>query len=435
MTRAGEHRSVVAGSGRSALTEGGLTKKRPGSGSADNPFDSFAGSGPADNPYASVLAENRPEADTLGLYVHVPFCTKRCGYCSFNTAPLEEGAMARYLEALHREIDLLGALPWAARVRLATVFVGGGTPSLLAAEDLAAALDGIRARFDVGADAEITVECNPESVTRQKLEGYRAAGVNRLSLGVQSLDDSILPRLGRLHDARGARAAFEAAREAGCANLSVDLMYGLPGLDLDGWTRAVDTVLDWGPDHLSAYGLTLDAGSLWGAAGIEGLPAEQEQIDQYWRLAHAAAAHGLEHYEISNYARPRFRSRHNQIYWHAAEYLAAGPGACGFLGRVRYANVKATPRYCEALADGALPIASAEQLTPRQRLAERLILGLRTADGVPTAWLEPRLDGERDLRRRIETWRAQALLVDTGDRIRLTEAGFLLSDALFVELL
>ena len=421
MTRAGAG-FVVAGSLRSALTEGGLTEMRPGSGSADNP-------------YASLLAENPPEADTLGLYVHVPFCTKRCGYCSFNTAPLEEGAMARYLEALHREIDLLGALPWAARVRLATVFVGGGTPSLLAAEDLAAALDGIRARFDVDADAEITVECNPESVTRQKLEGYRAAGVNRLSLGVQSLDDSILPRLGRLHDARGARAAFEAAREAGCANLSVDLMYGLPGLDLDGWTRAIDTVLDWGPDHLSAYGLTLDAGSLWGAAGIEGLPAEQEQIDQYWRLAHAAAAHGLEHYEISNYARPRFRSRHNQIYWHAAEYLAAGPGACGFLGRVRYANVKATPRYCEALADGALPVASAEQLSPRQRLAERLILGLRTADGVPTAWLEPRLDGERDLRRRIETWRAQALLVDTGDRVRLTEAGFLLSDALFVELL
>jgi len=404
---------------------------RPGPAPADNPF----GAAPAEIALSSVLAENPPEADTLGLYVHVPFCTKRCGYCSFNTAPLEEGAMARYLEAIHREIDLLGALPWAARVRLATVFVGGGTPSLLAAEDLATALDGIRARFDVGADAEITVECNPESVTRQKLEGYRAAGVNRLSLGVQSLDDSILPRLGRLHDARGARAAFEAAREAGCANLSVDLMYGLPGLDLDGWTRAVDAVLDWGPDHLSAYGLTLDAGSLWGTTGIEGLPAEQEQIDQYWRLAHAAAAHGLEHYEISNYARPRFRSRHNQIYWHAAEYLAAGPGACGFLGRVRYQNVKATPRYCEALADGALPVASAEQLTPRQRLTERLILGLRTADGVPRAWLEPRLDGERDLRRRIETWRAQALLVDTDDRVRLTEAGFLLSDALFVELL
>src|SRR5439155_23538562 len=202
-----------------------------------------------------------------------------------------------------------------------------------------------------------------------------------------------------------------------------------------GRTRAVDAVLDWQPDHLSAYGLTLDAGSLWGAAGIDGLPAEQEQIDQYWRLARTAAAHGLEHYEISNYARPRFRSRHNQIYWHAAEYLAAGPGACGFVGSARYANVRATPRYCQTLADGVLPVASAEQLSSRQRLGERLILGLRTADGVPATWLEARLDGAPDLRRRIETWRAQALLVDAGDRVRLTEAGFLLSDALFVELL
>jgi putative oxygen-independent coproporphyrinogen III oxidase len=406
----------------------------PSPGSATSPFATVP---PGADPElgSSLLVDNAPEAVELGLYVHVPFCAKRCGYCSFNTAPFEDGVMGRYLGAVLREIELLGALPWASRVRLGTIFFGGGTPSLMEADELTAVLERIRARFGVVADAEVTVECNPESVTRAKLEGYRAAGVNRLSLGVQSLDDAILPRLGRLHDARGARAGFEAAREAGCANLSVDLMYGLPGLDLDGWTRAVDRVLGWRPDHLSAYGLTLDAGSLWGTAGIDGLPAEQEQIDQYWRLARAAAAHGLEHYEISNYARPGFRSRHNQIYWHAAEYLAAGPGACGFVGRVRYANVKATPRYCQVLEDGSLPVASAEELSPRQRLAERLLLGLRTADGVPAAWLETRLEGDRNLRQRIEAWRAKTLLVDVDDRVRLTEAGFLLSDALFVELL
>jgi len=419
-------------------TEGGLTQMRSGFGSANNPMR--VGPGPADRAAAEVglgaaLAEQAPEAEELGLYVHIPFCAKRCGYCSFNTAPLEDGALPRYLAALHREIDLLGALAWAPRVRLATIFLGGGTPSLLGVEELTVALDRIRARFAVAPGAEITVECNPESVTREKLEGYRAAGVNRLSLGVQSLDDTILPRLGRLHDARGARAAFEAAREAGCANLSVDLMYGLPGLDPDGWTRAIGAVLDWRPDHLSAYGLTLDAGSLWGSAGVPGLPAEDEQIDQYWRLARAAAAHGFEHYEISNYARPGARSRHNQIYWRAAEYLAAGPGACGFVGRFRYANVKATPRYGEVLATGDLPIASGEFLTPRQRLAERLILGLRTADGVPSAWLAARQDGDDGLRRRVDLWRSQELVVDAGDRVRLSEAGFLLSDALFVELL
>jgi oxygen-independent coproporphyrinogen III oxidase len=212
-------------------------------------------------------------------------------------------------------------------------------------------------------------------------------------------------------------------------------MYGLPGLDPEGWTRAVEAVLDWEPDHLSAYGLTLDAGSLWGAAGVEGLPTEDAQIDQYWRLARAAAARGLEHYEISNYARPGRRSRHNQIYWRAAEYLAAGPGACGFVGRMRYGNVKATPRYCETLAGGDLPIASWEHLSDRQRLAERLILGLRTADGVPAALLEARLGRDGRLRDLVDQWRARTLLADAGDRVRLTEAGFLLSDALFVELL
>jgi oxygen-independent coproporphyrinogen-3 oxidase len=383
----------------------------------------------------SVLAESPPVSDTLGFYIHVPFCAQRCHYCSFNTAPFEDGAMARYLGALARELDLLAELPWAPCVRVATVFLGGGTPSLLEPPDLAAALDRLRRRFAVAADAEITVECNPESVTRAKLDAYRRAGVTRVSLGVQSLDDAVLPRLGRLHDGRGARAAFEAAREAGIADLSVDLMYGLPGLDLAGWTGAVETVLDWAPEHLSAYGLTLDGGSLWGAAGVADLPAEETTVAQYWALARAAAERGFEHYEISNYARPGHRSRHNQVYWRAAEYLAAGPGACGYLGRVRYANTKATPRWCEALEAGGLPVDAHEELTPRQQLAERLILGLRTADGVPTAWLDARLAGDAPLARRVAIWRAEGLLALAGGRARLTERGFLVSDALFVELL
>jgi oxygen-independent coproporphyrinogen-3 oxidase len=400
--------TVVAGIARSDSTEGGLRQ---------------------------ALAGSAPRSDSLGFYIHVPFCAARCHYCSFNTAPLEDGAMARYLRALARELELLAGLPWAGRVRLATVFLGGGTPSLLAADELAGVLDGLRRRFALAADAEVTVECNPESVTRAKLEGYRAAGVNRLSLGVQSLDDAILPRLGRLHDARGARAAFAAAREAAFSNVSVDVMYGLPGLDVTGWARAVETVLDWQPEHLSAYGLTLDSGSLWGAAGVDGLPLEETQIDQYWALARAAAARDFEHYEISNYARPGFRSQHNQIYWRAAEYLAAGPGACGYVGRVRYANTKATPRWCETLEEGTLPVDSHEELTPRQRLAERLILGLRTADGVPSTWLDERLAGDEPLRRRVGAWQAQDLLASANGRARLTEAGFLLSDGLFVELL
>src|SRR4029450_616793 len=201
------------------LTEGGLTQVRPGSGPrtavSNLPRTILSNLQPATSPDAnpleatptdtlgSLLIDNAPEAHELGLYVHVPFCAKRCGYCSFNTAPFEDGVMGRYLEAVQRELELLGALPWASRIRLGTIFFGGGTPSLMEAEELTAVLDRIRARFDVVADAEVTVECNPESVTRAKLEGYRAAGVNRLSLGVQSLDARTPPRARPPPHARG----------------------------------------------------------------------------------------------------------------------------------------------------------------------------------------------------------------------------------------
>jgi len=387
-------------------------------------------------PPLGALAETAPRSQSLGLYIHVPFCTKRCHYCSFNTAPLQASSeMQRYLVAARRELGLLADAPWAPGVEIETVFLGGGTPSLIEGDDMATLLDSVRTRFAVRPDVEVTVECNPESVSRDKLAAYRAAGVTRISLGVQSLDDAVLPKLGRLHDARGARGAFEAARDAGYDNVSVDLMYGLPDLDLSVWARSVEGVLAWEPEHLSAYGLTLDAGSLWAATGVEGLPPEGTVVEQYWALARAAAARGFEHYEISNYARSGFRSRHNQIYWRAAEYLAAGPGACGFVGDLRYSNVKPVARYCAALEAGALPIETSEQLTARQRDSEHLFLGLRLADGVPLAALQARMADDAALARRIAAWREAGLLADRGSNIALTEAGFLVSDALFVELL
>jgi oxygen-independent coproporphyrinogen-3 oxidase len=368
--------------------------------------------------------------------VHLPFCAERCGYCSFNTAPYTPGGLDRFLTALLRECDLVGAAPWAGRVTLDTLFLGGGTPSLLDAPQMAAVLGRIGARFRLEPGTEVTVECNPDDVTRERLAGYRRAGVNRVSLGVQSLDDAILSRLDRRHSAAQARAAFGAAREAGCADLSVDLIYGLPGLDVDTWTRTVREVLAWRPDHLSAYALALDEGSLWHAAGVTGLPAEETVTAQYWTLARLAAEAGFEHYEVSNYARPDHRSRHNQRYWRWEEYVALGPGACGFLGHVRYGNVKPVERYCGLVESGALPLLTHEVLTERQALAERLILGLRTSDGVPAERLAERCALERGrLPGALEAWRERGLLAEGNGRVRLTEAGFLLSDALFTELL
>jgi oxygen-independent coproporphyrinogen-3 oxidase len=301
---------------------------------------------------------------------------------------------------------------------------------------MAAVLDRIAARFRLEPGAEVTVECNPDDVTTERLAGYRRAGVTRLSLGVQSLDDVILPRLDRRHSAGQARAAFAAARKAGFGDVSVDLIYGLPGLDVGTWTRTVREVLAWRPDHLSAYALTLDEGSLWHAAGVRGLPAEDTVTEQYWALARLAAEAGLEHYEISNYARPGHRSRHNQRYWRWEEYLALGPGACGFLGHVRYGNVKPVERYCSLVEGGTLPLQTHEVLTARQALAERLILGLRTSDGVAAERLAERCALERGrLPGVLTAWRERGLLAEGDGRVRLTEAGFLLSDALFTELL
>jgi oxygen-independent coproporphyrinogen-3 oxidase len=387
-------------------------------------------------PAAALLAGWPPTSSRLGVYAHLPFCAERCGYCSFNTAPYTPGAMDRFVAALCGEIDLAAAQPWAAGTTIATAFVGGGTPSLATAEQMAAVLDGLRRRFALAPGAEITVESNPESVSRPRLEGYRRAGVNRISLGVQSLDDRILPRLNRLHSARQARQAFEAAREAGFDNISADLIYGLPGLDGPVWERTVREMLAWEPDHFSAYALTLDEGSLWHAAGGIDLPDEEEITGQYWTLTRLAREAGYEHYEVSNYARPGRRSAHNQIYWHAEEYLALGPGAAGFLGDVRYTNVKPVERYCTLVERCTAPVATYEVLTARQRMAERLILGLRLIDGVPTPWLDERIRLEPGrLPAILAAWRERGLLVEDAGRARVTEEGFLLSDALFVELL
>ena len=394
---------------------------------------------PPDHSSASPLGELAdvvPTSRIVGVYVHVPFCTRRCEYCSFNTAPMVDRAgVRRYVAALVREIELLSQASWAGGVRIGTVFFGGGTPSLLEPAELAVILDTLRGRFAVDVEAEVTVECNPESVTRAKLADYRSAGVTRISLGVQSLDDTVLVAIGRLHTAAGARAAFDAARDAGFSNVSIDLIYGLPGLTADGWRSTVDGIVAWEPEHLSAYGLTLDPGSVWGSSGVADLPPEEAVVTHYWTMLERAAARGYEHYEISNYARPGFRSRHNQVYWRRGEYLAFGPGAAGFVGDLRYGNVKPVSRYAQLLEEGRLPIDTSERLDARQVLAETLILGLRTADGVASSVLAARVAGDAALQRQIAGWREQELLVNDGVRTRLSDAGFLLSDALFVELL
>jgi oxygen-independent coproporphyrinogen-3 oxidase len=257
--------------------------------------------------------------------------------------------------------------------------------------------------------------------------------VNRLSLGVESLDDRHLSNLGRLHDAHAARNAYDAARGAGFTNVSLDLMYGIPNLETSVWERTLGEALSWRPEHLSCYGMTLDEGSLWGSKGVAGLPGEDEVVAQYWSTVRLTGEAGYEHYEISNYARPGLRSVHNQIYWRGEKYLALGPGASGFLGSVRFSNVKSTERYCSLLEAGQLPIGQSERLTPATHASDKIILGLRLSEGVPLAWIRERFGSSRDTL--LAEWNAQRYIVHEGGIIRLTEAGRLVSDSLFMELL
>jgi len=376
-----------------------------------------------------------PGGARFGIYVHGVFCVRRCPYCDFNVAIYREDRVAPFLAALRAELDLYAGLPWAGRVPAVSLFFGGGTPSLLPPDALGELIAAARGGLALASDAEVTLEANPEGLDPARLAAFRAAGVTRLSLGVQSLDDAVLRRLGREHAAADARQAFAAARAAGFDDVSVDLLYGCPGQDLVTWTRTLDEVLGWQPEHLSAYALTLEPGTLFGRRPPPDLPDEDTVIAQFERLGERAATAGLERYEISNYARPGLRSRHNLLYWHREDYLGLGPGAHAALGSVRVANVRAHTRYRTALAAGRWPLERWERLEPRQVSAERVVLGLRLAEGIPRAWLAAHLADEPGrLERVLDRYVGAGLLALDGERLRLTPRGVLLSDTVFADL-
>ncbi len=378
--------------------------------------------------------ERGPAGRRYGLYVHCLFCLRRCPYCDFNVAIFREDRVAPFVAALTAELERYAALPWAGRVPAVSLFFGGGTPSLLPAEAIAAVVARARAGLGLAPDAEVTLEANPEGLDAARLAAFRDAGVTRLSLGVQALDDGLLARLGREHRAATARAAYAAARRAGFDNVSVDLLYGCPGQDVAGWRATLAEVLGWAPEHLSAYALTLEPGTRFGRRPPP-LPREETIAAQFALLEERAAAAGLARYEISNFARPGYRSRHNLLYWQRADYLGLGPGAHAGLGAVRFGNERSRIRWAAALAGGRWPIAWSERLTPAQVRAERLVLGLRLAEGVPRGWLAERFAGDPGrLAALLDRYVGAGVLAEERECVRLTSRGVLVSDTLFAEL-
>jgi oxygen-independent coproporphyrinogen-3 oxidase len=353
-----------------------------------------------------------PEA--LGVYIHVPFCAARCDYCAFATWTDRPHLIGSYLAAV--ATDARRQLGDEERA-ITSVFVGGGTPSLVPAAELAAVL----AAVPVAEGAEVTVECNPDTVDVALLEAYRTAGVNRLSFGVQSMVPSVLRALGRTHDPENVARSVEAARAVGFTTFNLDLIYGGAGETVAQWATTLDRALELEPPHLSAYGLTVEAGTPL-AADPARHPDDDDQADKYLVATERLGAAGLAWYEISNWARPGHECRHNRLYWDQGDYVALGCAAHGHRAGTRWWNVRTPERYIERIEAGMSPRSSEEVLDPETRRTERLQLALRTDVGVPLEALDgddPELAG---------------LVVRDGDRWVLTISGRLLANEVALRL-
>jgi oxygen-independent coproporphyrinogen III oxidase len=374
-----------------------------------------------------------------GLYLHIPFCLRKCLYCDFNSGALSGEDLEGYVTLLLREMELReAALPEPATAP--SLYLGGGTPSLLAPELVGRLVDAAAARFGLEQGAEVTLEGNPGTLTQERLAGYRAAGVNRISLGIQSFEDRLLQRLGRVHSAREAVTAFEAARRAGFDNISIDLMHSLPGQSLAEWRQALSRGIELEPEHVSAYALSIESGTPFAAlheAGKLPLPAEEEAASMFEATTELLCAAGYRHYEISNYARPGRASRHNGAYWSRESYLGFGAGAHSLLntdslGR-RWGNACDLQAYADALRHGLLPERDPERLSVEEALSESFFLGLRLLDGLDLARLQalyPPAPLERHLAE-VERLTRSGMLIREGELVRLAPRAVILANTVF----
>jgi oxygen-independent coproporphyrinogen-3 oxidase len=371
------------------------------------------------------------DANPPGLYIHIPFCLSKCPYCDFYSLT-DLRLIPLWLKALEQE----GELYKDEFAAFDTLYLGGGTPSLLSASQLTALLDSLRRYFTFAPDPEITLEANPDDLTPEKLRLYLDLGVNRLSVGVQSFHEAELRFLGRRHTARQATVALERVRAADFANLSIDLIYGLPGQTPDTWEQNLTRALEFAPEHLSCYQLTLEEGTPWAALKAQGFlrpPPEETERELFLLTSEFLEERGYLHYEISNFAKgAAHRSRHNRKYWQHLPYLGLGPGAHSFKEGVRWWNHRSLDDYSRALAHGLAPRAGSETLTPAQLRLEALYLGFRTREGVPLDLLYPQPGWEKIL----AELQQEGLVMVHNHRAVPTRQGFAVADRLpllFVE--
>lgn len=386
------------------------------------------------------MSEASAHTDSFGVYLHVPFCATRCGYCDFNTyTPGQLGSGATqgdYLDAIVAELEMAVVKhPELAR-GADTVFIGGGTPSMLGASGLRRLLDGVRNSFGLADDAEVTTESNPESTSPEFFDGLAEAGFTRVSLGMQSAVPHVLGTLDRTHTPGRPAAAVAEARAAGFEHINLDVIYGSPGESMADLDTTLEAVLATDVDHVSAYSLIVEPGTAMARKVRRGelpMPDDDDLADRYERIDAALSQAGFSWYEVSNWAKPGGQCRHNMLYWRDGNWWGAGPGAHSHLDGTRFYNVKHPARYAATISGGELPIKDSEELTAENRHTEKIMLGLRLAEGI-----EANLLGEDELGkagRQAEAGMVEFVSSDGGQRIQLTNRGRLLADAIIVDIL
>jgi len=368
----------------------------------------------------------------LGLYLHIPFCRQRCDFCSFYLEIHREGRAETFVRSLVHEIGLSAQQHVAANRPIQSVYLGGGTPTVLASTQLIAILSEIRTHFTLASDCEITVEAHPSIISEQDLVQLCQAGVTRMSFGAESMEDGDLTRIGRSGAVSETVTAVTQARAAGLANINLDLMYGLPGQNLESWQRTLAHCLALAPTHLSAYALTVEQDTKLASniqrqrspAPDEGLQIEMDQAAQ--RMLGDA---GYERYEVSNYAQPGYACRHNLLYWTNGEYLGLGPSAQSYLGGTRFGNVADLTDYNTSLAASRLPIEDRTRLTEKEQLRDAVIFGLRLIQGIPTRHLHQHAENYGRATVTAQLLAQQLIEVD-GERSRLSSRGRLQADTI-----
>jgi len=371
-----------------------------------------------------------------GLYVHIPFCKKLCLYCDFYSRPAQAGEIDKYIEAVGCEakqrIDFASS-------RFNSVFLGGGTPSLLTPSQIKRLFENLNSNLEIDGNSEITIECNPSSIDRDRLIAYKDCGINRLSLGIQSFNDLHLKNLGRLHDADTAIKAFELMRSIGFEDVSLDLIYGLPNQTIGEWSSDLKQALTLEPKHISAYNLIIEPGTPFGDLHAEGkleLPSEDTQSAMYDMLNELLQTAGIERYEISNFARKGYECHHNIKYWHLEPYLGLGPAAVSFDGVNRWKNREDLDSYLIALSENFAPPHEIEVLDPNKLLEETIMMSLRLSEGLSLNNLKERFQYNlhSDKKAAIESLISAGYITCDNDIIRLTSKALFISDEVILKL-